>query len=240
MKKTLLFVALLGLCVANVHGAASGQVIISEIVDGNRSGGLPKFVELSNVGDAPFDLGALWIGNFSNGGTTLGGGAATQLSGVLAAGDSYVVSYENGDSPGVGTFYDTYGFDPDNFDQGSYFNGDDVLAIFDGPATGDGTDANIVDLFGVVGVDGTGEPWEYTNGYAYRNADVGSPNATFTLSEWTFGGPNSLAGADDAENLSLLIEKTSPGVHPAVVPEPSTLALGGFGLLAVLLFRRRA
>ena len=167
------------------HGA--GGLLISEIMDGDLPGGLPKFVEVTNTSGAAIDLSGFSIGNFNNGGTSLGGGDSTVLSGSLAAGDSYVISYENGDSAGVGVFHDTYGFDPDNLGLGPFFNGDDVLVLYsangsgtDGAATGDGSDATIVDMYGVIGVNGDGEVWDYTDSYAVRNRKVTMPNATFT------------------------------------------------------------
>ena len=66
---------------------AYGGLIISEVVDGTLPSGLPKFVELTNTGTSAIDLSQYSIGNFSNGGTTLGGGAATVLAGTLAPGD---------------------------------------------------------------------------------------------------------------------------------------------------------
>lgn len=206
-----------------IAAGAGPALIISEVVDATLPDGLPKFVELTNVGTTPIDLSQFSIGNFNNGGTTLGGGAATVLAGTLAAGDSYVISYENGDSPGVGTFFDTYGFDPDNFDLGAFFNGDDVIALFQGAATGDGSDATLIDVYGVIGVDGTGEPWEYTDGYAFRNSSVTMPNATFTASEWTIGGANSLETGDDATELPLILNHTTPGTMTTIVPEDQLL-----------------
>ncbi|MEN8794798.1 MAG: T9SS type A sorting domain-containing protein, partial [Flavobacteriales bacterium] len=62
-------------------------------------------------------------------------------------------------------------------------NGDDPIKLY--------KDGTAVDVFGSVGTDGTGEPWEYQDGWAYRKS--GSvPSATFNLSEWTFSGSNAL------------------------------------------------
>ncbi len=192
---------------------AAADLIISEIVDATLPGGLPKFVEITNTGAADVDLSAYSIGNYSNGSTTLGGGASTMLSGILGSCESYVISYETGDEPGIGMFFDTYGFDPDNFDLGAYFNGDDVLALFLGAATGDGSDATLIDVYGVIGVDGTGMDWEYTDGYSYRLTNTASP--VFNVADWFVGGPNSLETGDDVEELALILSLTDPGDHPS-------------------------
>ncbi len=218
---------------------ARAELMITEIVDATLPGGLPKFVELKNVGDSTLDLSEYSIGNYNNGGTSLGGGASTLLTGSLAPGDVYVVSYESSDGPGVGTFFNTYGFDPDNFDLGAFINGDDVVASFLGTATGDGSDATLVDIYGVVGEAG-GSAWEYTDGYSFRNPDVMSPNPTFTASEWTIGGPNSLETGDDVEELALILELTTPGTHN-MIPEPSSIlmALLGASAFGAVSMRRR-
>ncbi|MEM9347436.1 MAG: lamin tail domain-containing protein [Planctomycetota bacterium] len=219
-------------------GSASAELLISEIVDATLPGGLPKFVELFNSGNTSIDLSNYSIGNYNNGGTDLGGGSSLVLSGTLAAGDFYVISYESGDALGASSFFDTYGFDADNIELGSFINGNDAVALFladgggtDGAATGDGSDATLVDLYGVIGVDGTGQPWDYTDGYAFRNPGQG-PNSTFTASEWTIGGADSLETGDDTEELALILSLTTPGV-----PEPGSLALLGLG--GLLIARRR-
>ena len=195
---------------------AQADLIISEVVDAPLPGGLPKFVELTNTGEDPIDLSNYSIGNFNNGSTELGGGASTVLSGTLGSCETYVISYETGDEPGIGLFFDTYGFDPDNFDLGAFFNGDDVIALFEGPATGDGSDATLVDVYGVIGVDGSGEVWEYTDGYAQRLTNNANP--TFDPTEWTIGGANSLETGDDATELDLILQLTNPGENEACTP----------------------
>lgn len=205
---------------------AQADLIISEVVDATLPGGLPKFVELTNTGATAVDLSNYSIGNYNNGGTTLGGGASTVLSGMLGPCESYVISYENGDSPGVGLFFDTYGFDPDNFDLGSFINGDDVVALFLGAATGDGSDATLVDVYGVIGVDGTGEAWEYTDGYAARLVNTANP--TFNAAEWTIGGANSLETGDDATEADLIRALTDPGLYGPCSPvSDETSSFGG-------------
>ncbi len=235
-----------GMLVGGIALQANSALIISEVVDGSLSGGLPKFVELTNTGTTSIDLSAYSIGNLNNGGTDLGGSSgSTLLSGILAAGDSYVISYENSDSAGNSTFFDVYGFDADNLSQGSFINGDDVIALFSGLAVdGSGDDSAapnvLVDVYGVVGVNGDGEVWDYTDGYSFRNFNVISATTTFDSSEWTFGGLNSLAGADAAAETALLLSLTTPGTHSfAAVPVPGAAFLFGSALIGLLVARRK-
>jgi hypothetical protein len=108
-------------------------------------------------------------------------------------------------------FQDMYGFQADFFMGGKYINGDDVQILFLGAATGDGTDATIVDIVGEIGVDGTGEAWEYLDTWGTRNADVCDANTTWTASEWTIAAPNSADGMTAEEFAAV----TSPGYHDA-------------------------
>lgn len=233
-----LFLATSTLALFLLTPCAAETLIISEIVDGTLPGGQPKFVELTNTGMSSVDLSAFSIGNFNNGSTDLGGGASTVLAGSLAAGDSFVIAYEGEPDMGTSVFEDTYGFAPDLF-IGPFINGDDVVALFDGPATGDGSDASIVDVYGVIGVDGTDEVWEYTDGFSVRMPTVVAPSSTFMESEWTFGGVDSLQGADESESLTLLRERTTPGTHQ-FVPEPSSAFLALLSMLGLLVGFRRS
>ncbi len=56
------------------------------------------------------------------------------------------------------------------------FQGDDAIVIED-------QFNNLIDIYGELGVNGVGQPWEFTRGWAYRLNGYG-PNTTFTLSEW--------------------------------------------------------
>lgn len=79
---------LIGAGLAMATAQANAVLIISEVVDATLPGGLPKYVELTNTGMSTIDLSSYSIGNYNNGGTDLGGGASTVLSGMLAPGDS--------------------------------------------------------------------------------------------------------------------------------------------------------
>lgn len=190
------------------HLASAQDLVISEVIDGALFGGLPKAVELTNNTASSIDLSGFSIGNFNNGGTTLGGGQSTVLSGFLPAGESYVISYESGDGPGVGVFFDVYGCDPDNFDLAEFINGNDVIALYLadgsgslGAATGDGTDATLHDIYGEIGVDGISTAWEYTDSYAHRQTTTAS--STFNAADWVFGGPDALESNCNGDQVCL-------------------------------------
>lgn len=196
--------------------ASPATLVISEIVDATLSNGLPKFVEITNTGPSSVELGEFSLGLFNNGGTSLLAGRSTVLVGTLAAGDSHVISFDSTDVAGNSTFFDVYGFDADDLRFSGQINGNDVVALFradgsgaEGAATGDGTDATLVDLYGVIGVDGVGEVWEYTDGFVTRRLASTSPTTTFDSNDWGFSGPGALIGLD-AQGIAAA---SSPGSH---------------------------
>ncbi len=213
MRVVKVLVVLVAFAQASV--AFADGLIISEVVDGTLPGGQPKFVELTNCGAEPADLADFSIGNFNNGNLTLGGGQSTQLNDVtLDAGASYVIAYEAApDAGATSTFETVFGRAPEQY-IGPFINGDDVLALFLGLALAeDGSDATLHDVYGVLGVDGSGEFWEYLDSRAVWNPGAG-PSPEFDAAEWTIPGADSLeVGGDDAAEEELIREVTTPGSH---------------------------
>lgn len=212
MKKTLALVAFAG-----ITAVANADVIISEVVDGDLSGGNPKYVELTNTGVAAYVFGASdAIQVYSNGSTSAS--ATVSLSGIsIAAGDSYVIASSAND--GVNQFLAAYGVGADLFTGAFFSNGDDVYALNIG--------GTVVDSAGQIGVDGTGTGWEYLDSYGFRNPSSITQGA-FNLADWTFGGVAALDGPDDATRIALLQAFTTPGTH-TFIPAPGALALVGLG-----------
>ena len=201
------------LCLAAAPAAA--DLMIQEVVDGTVNS-QPKWVELVNTGPDCLFLGDYELCNFNNGSVIPSN--CSKLNDVfLAPGASYVFAYEPASNtacdPTMTCFEFVYGFAPDQHG-GASINGDDAIVLRE-----DLTQA-WVDVYGEVGVDGTGQPWEYTDGYSVRNASAPSP--VFVSAEWTFGGVDSLEdpGGDPAEVL-LTQALTNPGAYvpcsPAVV-----------------------
>lgn len=155
------------------------DMIITGIIDGPLPGGLPKALELTAlVGIA--DLSIYGISNVNNGGASPGV-PIFALSGSAIAGEKIYVSTE------VIQFNEFFGFDPDFTSSVLNINGDDAMELY--------KNGTVIDVFGVVGVDGTGELWEHLDGWAYR-VDGATPNGgVFDIANWIFSGVDSLDNA---------------------------------------------
>ena len=159
--------------------ATTGDLVITGIIDGPLTGGLPKAVELYVANDIP-DLSIYGIGSANNGGGT-DGEEFTFPADSAQAGEFIYIATED---PGFTAFF---GFTPDYVHGGAVsVNGDDAIELFMNGA--------VVDVFGEIDLSGTGQPWEYLDGWAYRVSGTGQDGATFVLGNWNFSGPNALDG----------------------------------------------
>lgn len=155
------------------------DLILTGVVDGPLAGGVPKAVEFYVVNDIP-DLGIYGFGAANNGGGS--DGQEYTFSGSARAGDYlYIAS----DTAGFTRFF---GFAPTDTAGAANINGDDAIELFQNGA--------VIDVFGQVDIDGSGQPWEYTDGWAYRTPNVAAIGA-FDIDQWTFSGPNALDSAPD-------------------------------------------
>jgi predicted extracellular nuclease len=163
---------------ALARGAIAQELIITGVVDGPLSGGLPKAVELYVVSNVA-DLSIFGVGGANNGGGS--DGEEFTFPAVSASAGEYI--YVASESPGFTTFF---GFAPDYTSFAASINGDDAIELF--------KNGSVVDVFGDINVDGSGEPWEYLDGWAHRVSGTGPDGSTFVLANWTFSGPNALDG----------------------------------------------
>ena len=107
------------------------------------------------------------------------------------AGAAYVVGMSEAN------FTNAYGFQADQYAALVNNNGDDGMFLYkNGDQASGGT---LVDAYGVIDQDGSGEPWEYENSVAVRNEDVTTPTPVWASNEWT------ITGGD--------IDIATPGVH---------------------------
>ncbi|HHJ50370.1 MAG TPA: hypothetical protein ENJ88_05620, partial [Phaeodactylibacter sp.] len=157
------------------------DLILTAVFDGPLSGGQPKGVELYVLNDIS-DLSIYGIGSANNGQGS--DGEEFTFPAVSASAGDYL--YLTADSAAFVAFF---GFSPDftDTDNGSVnINGDDAIELF--------MNGQVIDVFGDINTDGTGQPWEYLDSWAYRVDGTGPDGSTFVLANWYFGGPNALDG----------------------------------------------
>jgi hypothetical protein len=143
------------------------KVFFSQVTDPNDNANA-KYVEIYNAGNSSVDLTGWSIRRYANGSTTP---ATVSLPSSISAGYAVVVCYS------TSNFLSAFGFNANTNDGDLTGNGNDVYELYDGSST--------VDIYGEIGVDGTGQDWEYTNSMAVRKSSVTNANSTWTSSEWT-------------------------------------------------------
>lgn len=159
------------------------DLLITGVVDATLTGGTPKAIELYVINDIA-DLSSYAIGSANNGDGT--DGEEFFLSGNATAGDFIYIASEQ---PNFNTFF---GFDPTFVDGTANVNGDDAIELFN--------NGMVIDVLGDINTDGSGEDWEYQDGWAYRNSGTTADGSNFMIDNWNFSGPNALD--DETDNAS--------------------------------------
>ncbi|MEL6672242.1 MAG: lamin tail domain-containing protein [Bacteroidota bacterium] len=128
------------------------------------------------------DLSIYGVGGANNGGGT-DGQEWTFPAASATAGDRIYVTRDSA------SFRDFFGFDADFLDPNGdahNFNGDDAFELFQ--------NGTVIDVFGDINVDGTGQPWEYVDTWVQRECATGPDSATFILSNWNIGTLGTFSG----------------------------------------------
>jgi len=155
-------------------------MVISGVFDGPLSGGQPKAIELY-VQDSISDLSAFSVGSANNGsGTTAPLGEFTFPSVPASAGSFIYITSDTAD------FQTYFGLSADYTNAVAFINGDDAIEIISNGA--------VIDVFGVDSVDGTGQPWEYLDGWAYRKPNTDANGGVFVDSTFVYSGINAVDG----------------------------------------------
>lgn len=191
--------------------AGAGELIISGIADGTLPGGQPKAIELYALSDVA-DLGAYGIGIAPNGNGSSGADYTFPNGDTADEGDFIYITAD------AAAFQAFFGFAPDYITSAISFNGDDGIELFQG--------TTVIDAYGEVDIDGTGMPWEYTDGWVYRmnNTDQGGG---FEPSDWTYGGVNSLEGGttNNTANNPFPLGTFTTVLGPICPPDQTTVML---------------
>ena len=176
-------------------------LIISEVMDGNRSGGQPKFLEITNVSTEPIAIDGLQIWRGSNGGVPV---QVVSISSAneLAGGTSWVVASSSGDMQAAG-------FEaPDQASYGINGNGNDVYELRS-------TTGEYIDAFGLVG---TELIW-YENSGVERIPQVATGQANYQADQWIFttlavGSPTNGSPGTPGSHYFIPVVSVSPIAQP--------------------------
>ena len=155
------------------------DMVITGAFDGPLAGGTPKLIEVYVINDIT-DLSTYGFGSANNGEGT--DGQELTFAGSATAGDFIYIT--DGGNGGEANFMTYFGIEPDYVSSSASINGDDALELFSGGV--------VIDTFGDINADGTGTPWEYLDGWAYRTDSTGPEGATFTDLNWIFSGANAI------------------------------------------------
>jgi hypothetical protein len=145
-----------------------GGLLLSEVVDHGDA----KFVELFNAGPDPWPLAGHALQVYPNGQFT----PNELLFGdeVIDPCSAWVIAFASG------PFSAAFGVDPDQLDGVITGNGNDVYALVDHDRR------ETVDVYGEIGVDGVGEPWDYEDLSARRRPDVTEGTDQWEAGEWSY------------------------------------------------------
>ncbi len=178
-------------CTVNTDPITS--IFFSELADPNNNSAA-RFIELYNSGTESINLNGWSIKRFTNANTT--STVSTDLSGfIIGPSQTFVIASNPVE------FENVYGFTPDlSTGTGSPAdsNGDDNLVLID-------PNGAIIDIFGVIGEDGSNTNHEFEDGRAQRNSDVTQGNPIYTFSEWFIWNDTGGAGTTN-------LPQDAPGV----------------------------
>lgn len=157
----------------DITATTARGMMISELADPVNNA-KARFLELYNASEFPIDLQGWTVRRYTNESTMVG--SVIDLSEQRIASKSTLVLAPNSDE-----FEAVYGLPPDmvvGVNSAADSNGDDTLELVDPFGT-------VIDIFGVVGEDGTGTNHEFENGRALRNPEVLQGNPVYDPNEWT-------------------------------------------------------
>ncbi len=179
------------------------DLVITGVLDGPLKGGTPKCVEIYVINDIA-DLSLYSLGSANNGGGT-DGPEFNFPADPVSSGDFIYIASE------TSYFNSFFGFVPAYTTKTVSINGDDAIELFH--------QSVVIDVFGDINTDGTGQSWEYTDGWVYRKKFTRPDSSEFNLDHWYFSGVNALDGESSNSNASVPFPVGNYSYSPD--PEPA-------------------
>jgi len=177
-------------CADLVDEFTSTNVFISELADPDNNTGA-RFVELYNADSEALNLKGWTLRRYINANTEVS--STIDLSGLTISAENTLVISPNGTE-----FEKVYGFTPDlavGTNSAADSNGDDNLELAD-------PFGKVIDVFGLIGEDGTGTNHEFEDGRAVRNTEINRANPLYTFSEWTLYNDSGDSGTINEPQLA--------------------------------------
>ncbi|WP_252730098.1 DUF5689 domain-containing protein [Zobellia uliginosa] len=169
-------------CAELVDEFTSDNIFISELADPDNNASA-RFVELYNSSMEDLSLKGWKLKRYTNANTVVS--SEIDLSTLTIEADDFVVI-----SPNAEEFEIVYGFAPDlgvGTNSPADSNGDDNLQLVDPFGA-------IIDVFGVVGEDGTATNHEFEDGRALRKSEILKGSAVYVIEEWLIANDSGEAG----------------------------------------------
>ncbi len=186
-------------CENIIYEVSSDSIFISELADPNNNA-RARFVELYNSSGSTLNLNGWKLYRYTNANTEVS--SEIDLSGMLLNSKEALVI-----SPNATEFEVVYGFPPDKgvrTNSSADSNGDDNFELVD-PL------GKVIDVFGVIGEDGSGTNHEFEDGRVVRNVKIKKANTVYTFSEWRiFNDTGAVSTTNQPKNAP---EDFSPGVR---------------------------
>ena len=166
------------------------NIFFSELADPNNNSGA-RFIEIYNAENEAINLNGWTIRRYTNANSSIS--STLDLSGsVIESKQAFVIAAN------AAEFESVFGFAPDlaaGTNGPADSNGDDNLELVD-------SEGIVVDIFGVIGEDGSGTSHEFEDGRALRAAHVVIGNPIFSFGEWQIwndtGGGGTIKAPQDA------------------------------------------
>lgn len=169
-----------------INTESFNKIFFSELADPNNNSAA-RFIEIYNAGSNAVNLNGWLIKRYTNDNSS--SSASINLSGsIIQAGQAFVIAAQGS------AFEAAFGFSP-NLVAGTGgpadSNGDDNLELV-------APDGSIIDIFGMVGQDGSGTNHEFEDGRALRNSDINVASAVYLFEQWQIWNDTGAAGTINA------------------------------------------